>query len=437
MLPIKYTLKNGITLNFIQTDKFKTDTLSLSVKLPYSKSDYVTTALFAKLLERGSHLYPSSGELYGALDSLYGATLCISGGASAGDCIPVCIDTSCLASKYILDGTDTLGETLKIIADLWLHPAFAEDGFNHDYFTHECKIYQSKLNSIKQDPQIYAKHLCNLLLHQNDGKGLSLDEGEKLLAAITLDDIRELHSRLLEYPLSVFYVGSLDAKCLIEKLEAAFTQLPVPSKKRFSPSASPVPHINYSEAHEKFAFSQSHLHLSFNFEPRHVLAPNDTTYITAIMLSEIFGATSTSKLFMSLREKKALCYSCDSYYGLLGGSITVRCAVNAQDVHEAKSAIFHELEQIKKGNISDAELLAARKSILSIYRETYDSPFDMISFFEWRAALGIELDIDATLDLLLAVTREQITALAGSLSLSALAFVEGTGVQEQEEQHDK
>ena len=91
-----------------------------------------------------------------------------------------------------------------------------------------------------------------------------------------------------------------------------------------------------------------------------------------------------------------------------------------------RDAILLQLEDIKNGNITDAELWAAKKSLLNSYRQLYDNPFDLQGFYGGRSLFGISDTVEDCLKMISGVTVKQITELAKQISLDSVFFVEGT-----------
>jgi predicted Zn-dependent peptidase len=116
--------------------------------------------------------------------------------------------------------------------------------------------------------------------------------------------------------------------------------------------------------------------------------------------------------------------------------MTVSSGIEADKLDVVKGAILEQLEEIRKGNISDGEFSAARKSILHGYRQLYDSPFDLQAFYSGRMAFGIDDTVESCTDKLMQVTKDDVIALANKITLDALFFIEGEsggGADEEDE----
>ena len=165
-------------------------------------------------------------------------------------------------------------------------------------------------------------------------------------------------------------------------------------------------------------------------------ADNDVSY-TAIMLNEILGGSASSKLFLNVREKLSLCYYCSSSYSNFSGVMLISSGFEFKNYEVARKAIFEQIEDIKNGKISDAEFLAAQRSITSSYRQLYDSPFDLQAFFGDRALFGITDGIEEAIEKILAVTKKDISALASNIKHESSYFIEGLESFDAEEEQDE
>ena len=82
------------------------------------------------------------------------------------------------------------------------------------------------------------------------------------------------------------------------------------------------------------------------------------------------------------------------------------------------------MDDIRKGNISQYEFDAAKKSISNSYLQLYDSPFDIHSFYSGRKLFNISDSIEDCVAKLTAVTIDDVIKLATHISLDAVFFVE-------------
>ena len=146
-----------------------------------------------------------------------------------------------------------------------------------------------------------------------------------------------------------------------------------------------------------------------------------------MMLSEIFGASPASKLFMNVREKMSLCYYCASSYHRYSGILTVHSGIETKNRDLAEQAILAQLQDIRDGKISDAEFHATKKSLENSYRQLYDNPFELQSFYGTRELFALDETIEAACLALSRVTIDEIINLARRVICDTVFFVEGVG----------
>ena len=82
--------------------------------------------------------------------------------------------------------------------------------------------------------------------------------------------------------------------------------------------------------------------------------------LAAKLMSVVLGGTPSSKLFMNVREKQSLCYYCAARHDTPKNVMLVQSGVETKDLDRTEEAILKELNDMKKGNITDDEILFAK-----------------------------------------------------------------------------
>ena len=134
----------------------------------------------------------------------------------------------------------------------------------------------------------------------------------------------------------------------------------------------------------------------------------------------ILGGTATSKLFTNVREKKSLCYYCVSRFYRLKGIMVIESGVETDNIEAAKSAILNEIDEMKKGNISEFEINSAKLAIVNSFRSIVDTVTGITSWYSTQL-------MDASVDTpeqaaakINAVTKDEIIAAANKLQLDTV-----------------
>ena len=86
----------------------------------------------------------------------------------------------------------------------------------------------------------------------------------------------------------------------------------------------------------------------------------DPDYTAMVLANCILGGSPFSKLFMNVREKQSLCYYCAARHDTPKNVMFVQSGVETKDLDRTEEAILKELNDMKKGNITDDEILFAK-----------------------------------------------------------------------------
>lgn len=422
MLLHKEKITDCVTLSTLKTDKFKSSVMSFSITLPITKKYYAHNLILSHILRRGTKSYPSTALLNKKLDELYGS--CIEAKSQRiGENLSLSISAEILDNKYIPDKTDVLYEVIKIAAELILSPAFLESDFNLSFFEQEKKIICKSIDAEINNTSLYSAKRCSEIINEKIEVPTS-QELKEIISNATFEELIEYREYLINHaPINVFYVGSQDECSVKEKISSAFSPYPC---KQASTLIFPNPITRESALELSTQMPVSQGKLTLGFSTGISVKKGDNSFYVATMLNEILGGSASSKLFLNVREKLSLCYYCSSNFSGYSGVIIISSGFDVKNYETARKAILEQIEDIKRGRISDTELYAAQRSLSSNYRQIFDSPFELQSFFTTRSLFDLEDSIENTISKLLSVTKEDIIKLAGNIKLIASYFVEGT-----------
>lgn len=431
MHPQKITLWDSVSLNVINTDKFKTAMIFFSLRTPKIKSIAADRLLLPGILRRGTLEYPSAAQLNLELDTLYASTVEIKL-SHLGKNDLLTFSAEMLDNSFVTDGTDILDGVVKIISEMILRPITEGDCFPADTVKKERANVLDSLKSEINNPKTYAAARCAELLHGEDPDSSSIAEllknVEKADGASTY---RVYKSILNNAALDIYYVGALDSEQVAGSVKKHFANFKSNATPAIPVSAERF--IKLKEVTEPFPVSQSKLSLGF----RVGVCSKDEGYYAAILFNEIFGGSPASKLFMNVRERLSLCYYCSSHYDSYFGNITVSSGVDKANTELAKAEILAQLEDMKAGKISETEFSAAKLAFEHYCRQTYDYPFDIFTFYRSRGVLGVETTLEEHLKNITAVTLDEVIAIARSVTLDTVYLLEGTLSEEDEEEYDE
>jgi predicted Zn-dependent peptidase len=105
------------------------------------------------------------------------------------------------------------------------------------------------------------------------------------------------------------------------------------------------------------------------------------------LISMILGGGTSSRLFIELREKRALTYDVTATHikGLDYGHLSISCAVKNSNLNKTQKLIFNEIAKLQTEKVSEEELDRNKKLMLSSILRGIDSPGtcqDILTYLE-------------------------------------------------------
>ena len=143
------------------------------------------------------------------------------------------------------------------------------------------------------------------------------------------------------------------------------------------------------------------------------------------MFQTIYGGSTSAKLFLNVREKKSLCYYASAQFVASKGLMIVNSGIENGNFEVARDEILHQLDLCRKGEITDAELESARKTLVNGWRTMLDDPLTLERYWMGQAAAGTLVSHEERIEQVTDITREQVIAAAQSTALDTVFFMKG------------
>ncbi|HEY7471772.1 MAG TPA: pitrilysin family protein [Gemmatimonadota bacterium] len=208
------------------------------------------------------------------------------------------------------------------------------------------------------------------------------------------------------FPPIVVAVGRFDPEVLLERLDAGFGRTPL-----IPPPPRPAPPVAASGV-RRLELEREAAYLVHGFP-----APSwkDADYPVARVLDAILGGSMSSRLFIELREKRALGYQVSSIYNdqLEGSFLAGYIVTDPARADQAAAGLADEFRRVVEEPVAEEEIAAARRYLRGSYligAETNAAQAMRLGRHE-AYALGQDFG-DRWLAAIEAVTPEAIRALA-------------------------
>lgn len=422
---VKRRIGDGINLNIIETDKFKTNYISVNFLTPLKRETAALTALLPAVLKRGTQSYPDLAALNKRYDTLY-STYIDSRNYKRGETQIFGFAANMLDNRFATDGMDITGETLELMAEIMFKPALDGGCFNADYVESEKSNLIDAINAQINNKNYYAIRRCE--------EEMCRDELFSIQECGRVEDVEAVTPRSLyafykdvynRAGIEIYFVGKTDFALLEERIRAIFA--PISHTGGFKVGCEVIRAAGkVKEIVEDQPVAQGKL--SLGFRTGSVLSDGD--YGKFMMFCEIFGGSPASKLFMNVREKLSLCYYCSARPNSDKGIMIVASGIEVDNKQKAQDEILAQLENMKNGDFTDEEFTAALNSIEDGYNGISDSAGGLEAWYLGRMMNGLESSPEQTLEQIKKVTREDVVEAAKKVTLDTVYFMRGTLQQE-------
>ena len=148
-------------------------------------------------------------------------------------------------------------------------------------------------------------------------------------------------------------------------------------------------------------------------------------YPAMVLCNAVFGGTTLSKLFMNVREKQSLCYYCAARHDTPKNVMFVQSGVETKDLDRTEEAILKELNDMKKGNITDDEILFAKLAMCNSYNAVADSAASMETWYLSGMLQGKLHTPEEYAERIMNITKDEIVSAAERVTLNTVYKLKG------------
>lgn len=420
------SLAPGVALTCVNTDKFKTGCLLVYFVGKLNRDTASSFALLPQVLRRGSSEFPDMERIAAALDELYGARIePIVRKKGELHCIGFYADFP--DDRFIPGGESVLEKTIDLASGIIQSPYMQSGLLRSDYIESEKNNLIDDIRAGINDKRNYSidrlvEEMCAEETYGVHGLG---DIGR--VSAITPESLTGTYRDILAKPLiEILYCGSAGPERVASALRLALGGLPqrvdmtVPETNVvLYPKSSPPRRIT-----EELDVVQGKLAIGFRLGKAMKGIPN---YPALMVFNAIYGASDTSKLFLTVRERYSLCYSISSMIEKHKGVMLVTSGVDFSNCETALDEILAQLDLVKKGSIGDLELLTAKRAVVTAIKTTMDRPAGLLDFYFDSRVSAARYDPNELCDSVEAITIDDVVEAASEVQPDTIYLLTGKG----------
>lgn len=410
-------LSSGIEGCFVKTDKFKTSRISINMYIDADEFDATAYSLLSMLLVSATVDHPDYSSLNAYLKQMYSATLS-SDVLKLGDMRVVRFIISYLEDKYTLDSETISEKAIELLLSACFSPPLQNGLFKTEDFENQKRVLIEQIEGNINDKRTYAIISTEKEMYKNENAGVYRYGSVEVARKIENKDLVLAHKKLLQNSfVRVNVIGSSEPDSIYDKVISCFNDL----NRDVTKNNSTVPHIFSGEKKEIFEqmdVTQGKLCMGFVIDG---LSTRKDKAKAAVCV-DIFGGGPYSKLFTNVREKQSLCYYCAARGNFAKSTFMVDCGVLQENKQKAYSGILEQLEYLKKGEITDEELLASKTAICDQLISVKDMLGSIDSWYASNVFYENE-QLDDYINYINDVTKQDVIDIANKISLDTVYFL--------------
>lgn len=418
---IQKELRPGVRLVYIPSHKFKSNTIAMTWVAPLERETASLNALLPEVLYRGCVSAPDMEAIASRQDELYGGSI-YPMVRKRGEAHCVGFVGNFLDDIYAPGETRILEQAAELMTELLLRPVTEDGVFCREYVESERSNLLDRIAAQVNEKRSYALLRLIAEMCREEPYGVDGNGDAQHAAAITAESLWEQYQQLLGHaPMVLYYSGAAE----LERVERALSPLvgALPEGQRLLPGR-PTPHAAPAEprwVEEALDVTQGKLCIGFR-SGGSLFTDN---YPAVLVANALFGGTSTSKLFLNVREKRSLCYYASSMLEKINGLMMVSSGVEFDQMEAARTEIFAQLSACQKGEFEEWELEGARRSVISDLKAWMDGQGYLESFWLTQVLCGQTESPAELARRLERVTREEVVEAARGFVPDTIYFLKG------------
>jgi zinc protease len=373
--PFETTLPNGINLMILEDHRFPLVTVQFDIDGAGPMYEPAGTpglaGATARLLAEGTKTRTSK-QIAEQVDSL-GASLSASAGFGSGSAVVAASGLS-----------DTFEQWFALAADVLLHPSFPAD---------ELAQYQARAKSAllqqRTQPGFLANQTMSRALYGTYPAAVVSATPESLdsLTPAMLADWHDKHYAPQNTILAIS--GDVHAETLVPKLRQWLAEWQRTKASLKFPAGPPPASKEKIFLVDRPGSVQTTL-LMGNL----AIDRTNPDYPALVVLNDVLGGGSASRLFLNLREEKGYTYGV--YSNVIArkyaGPWTAGGDLRTEVTDGAMTEFLRELNRIRDEKVPDGELDAARRSVVARFALSLESPQQLIGYAITRKAYNFPAD---------------------------------------------
>lgn len=416
------SLKENIKAHIIQTPKFKTNLMAVSIAVPISKETSTKNAIIPAILKRGTQNLKTQEEISIELENMYGANLDC-GVDKMGDNHVIKVYMETINDKFLPKQENLIKKSIELLLDVIFNPLVEDNKFNEQYVETEKKTIKRLIDGKIDNKDLYALNRCTEEMYKDKPFGIYKYGYVEDLETIDAINIYEYYKELINTAkIDIFVSGDFETEEILNILQN--------NENIKKLNDRPDIHIINNEQNEtKNPVQEKEIKESKDVTQGKLVIGMDIAYYkenaryAMCLYNVILGESATSKLFQNVREKAGLAYTARSSYIRQKNNIFIRCGIEIENYDKAVRIIREQLEDMRNGNFTDEDIENAKKYMVAGIKTVADEQDSEVTYYLGQELSGLKISFDEYIDRINAVTKEQILEIANNTNINTIYFL--------------
>ena len=407
-----YTEKIGGNISFSWADfRYKRERLVIELNCQLDRDTMTGISLLSYILSSATAKYDNLVSLSRYLDNLYGASLYVSS-SRYGNKMIIHFDTDNVAGEYLTE-KDIGIRTAELLCDVITNPYLIGRGFPDSTIEIEKEKLREEISFLINNKEAYCTRMLLQRFFAGSVRSLPDLGFVEDLPSINGENLYSLYLDCLKNcNINIFYCGSdlKRVRDIVANTIGTHGLGSVPQTFDSSPVRLPKEPVNGEEA---IGTEQDIFSIVYHTGR----IPDPAELASLKVANSILGGMSTSRLFMNVRERQGLCYSCVSNRMTSGGGgILIESSTSPEKFVRNRDSIMEEFGALASEGPSEEELRQAKLSISNSLRGISDTVAGVSShYLSSINGVGRYIEPERELSLIESVSAEDVKGILSEM----------------------
>ncbi len=414
-------LKKGIKIHTINTDKFKTNLMSVFLTTKLERENVTKNAVISSILRRGSKTMTSQEEISKKMEEMYGASFdCGLDKTGDNQVLKFYIET--VNDNFLPKENENILKTaLESLLEIVFNPYIENDCFNKQYVEQEKNNIKHYIEGKIDNKSSYAIERCVEEMYKEHPYGLYKFGYIEDLEKIDEKNLYEYYKNLINTcKIDIFISGIINDEIIdsISKNEN-IKSLPERNSNYVAPNflQKELP-SDEKIVTDSMDVTQGKLVLGLDLKLN-----NTNERYFALLYNSILGGSANSKMFQNVREKAHLAYVASSSYLRYKSNIFINCGIEIGNYEKALDLIRQQINDMKQGNFTEEDIENAKIGIIASIKTIDDEQDTGISYYFGQELCEERVSMEDYIKNIQNVNKQNIVDIANNIVINTVYFL--------------